>query len=97
MKVLLRVPMSNAPPDLAEKVKAKVVGQVSEIADQVGNDMLIASSAVLLKNRDGIGGPDDMVRFVSHVPPGLKRSACSQVFISEIQAARLTRADLPDI
>jgi hypothetical protein len=37
---------------------------VSEIADQVGNDMLIASSAVLLKNRDGIGGPDDMVRFV---------------------------------
>jgi hypothetical protein len=68
--------MSNAPPDLAEKVKAKVVGQVSEIADQVGNHMLIATSAVLLKNRDGLGGPGDMVRFVSHVPPGLKRPAC---------------------
>ena len=28
--------------------------------------MLIATSAVLLKNRDGLGGPDDMVGFVGH-------------------------------
>ena len=55
MKVTLRVPMSNAPPDLAKKVKAKVVGQVSEIADQVGYHLLVAS-AVLLKNRERVSG-----------------------------------------
>ena len=69
MKVLLRVPMSNAPFDLAEKVKAKVLSQMSEIADQVRDHVLVAGSAVLLKNRDGLGSPDDMVGFVSHVPP----------------------------
>ena len=31
--------------------------------------MLIATSAVLLKNRDGLGGPDDMVGFVGHASP----------------------------
>jgi hypothetical protein len=46
--------MPNAPLDLAEKVKAKVIGQVSEVADQVCDRMLIATSAVLLKNRDGL-------------------------------------------
>ena len=63
--------MSNAPSDLAEKVKAKVLSQVSEIADQVGYHVLVATSAVLLKNRDSLGGPDDMVGSVSHVgaPP----------------------------
>jgi hypothetical protein len=70
-KVLLRVLMSNAPSDLAKKVKAKVLSQVSEIADQVGYHVLVATSAALLKNRDSLGGPDDMVGFVSHVPPGL--------------------------
>ena len=47
MKVLLRVPMSNAPSDLAEKVKAKVLSQMSEIADQVRDHVLVARSAVL--------------------------------------------------
>jgi hypothetical protein len=47
MKVLLRIPMSNAPLDLAEKVKAKVLSQVSEIADQVRNHVLVARSAML--------------------------------------------------
>ena len=67
--MLLRVPMPNAPLDLAEKVKAKVIGQVSEVADQVCDRMLIATSAVLLKNRDGLGGPHDMVGFVGHASP----------------------------
>src|SRR6516162_6844249 len=89
MKVLLRVPMSNAPPDLAKKVKAEVVDQVSEIADQVGYHVLVATSAVLLKNRDSLGGPDDMVGSVSHVAPGLNGRATSQVSVSEIQTAPL--------
>jgi hypothetical protein len=59
-KVMFRVPMANAPPDLAEKVKAKVIGQVSKIADRVCDRMLVATSAVLLKNRNGLGGPDDI-------------------------------------
>jgi hypothetical protein len=83
--------MSNAPSDFAEKVKAKVLSQVSEIADQVGNHVLVATSAALLKNRDSLGGPDDNVGFVSHVPPGLKRPSTA---VSEIQTA--PRADLAD-
>jgi hypothetical protein len=38
--------MPNALLDLAEKVKAKVIGQVSEVADQVCDRMLIATSGV---------------------------------------------------
>jgi len=30
--------------------------------------MLIATSAVLLKNRDGLGGRDDIVCFFGHFP-----------------------------
>ena len=66
---------------LAKKVKAEVVGQVSEIADQVGYHVLVATSAVLLKNRDSLGGPDDMVGSVSHVAPGLNGRATSQVSV----------------
>jgi hypothetical protein len=97
MKGLLRVPMSNASPDLAKKVKAKVVGQVSEIADQVGYHVLVATLAVPLKNRDSLGGPNDMVGSVSHVPPGLKSAATSQVSVSEIQTVPLEPLRLPDI
>jgi hypothetical protein len=42
---------------------------VSEIADQVCDRMIIASPAVLLENRDGLGGPGDMVGFVGHAQP----------------------------
>ena len=55
--VMLRVPVPNAPPYLAEKVEAALLSQVSEIADQVCDGMLVTSAAVLLKNRDGLGGP----------------------------------------
>ena len=86
--------MSNASPDLTKKVKAKVVGQVPEIADQVGYHVLVATSAVLLKNRDSLGGPDDMVGFVSHVPPGLKRPPVKSLFR---KFKRRPAPDLPDI
>ena len=62
---------------------------MSEIADQVGYHVLVATSAVLLKNRDSLGGPDDMVGSVSHVAPGLNGRATSQVSVSEIQTAPL--------
>jgi hypothetical protein len=77
-KVLLRIPMSNAPPDLAKKVKAKVVGQVSEIADQVGS-RVVATSAALLKNRDSPAAQTIWSALSVMFPPGLKRRVTSQV------------------
>jgi hypothetical protein len=69
---------------LAEKVKAKVIGQVSEIADQVCDRMLVATSAVLLKNRNGLGGPDDMVGFVGHAFPRFKARPAHQGCESQV-------------
>jgi hypothetical protein len=59
--MVLRVPVSNAPSHLVEKVEATLLGQMSEIADQVCDGMLITSAAVPLKNGDRVGGPGDMV------------------------------------
>ena len=67
--IMLRVPVSNAPPYLAEKVEAALLGQMSEIADQVCDGMLVTSAAVPLKNCDRVGGPGDVVSFVDHASP----------------------------
>ena len=40
---------------------------MAKIADQVCDGMLIASAAVPLKNREGLGGPGDVVSFVGHI------------------------------
>jgi hypothetical protein len=61
--------MPNATPDVAEKVEAALLGQVSEIADQVCDRMLVTRAAVPLKNRDGLGGPGDVVSFMGHLSP----------------------------
>ena len=42
------VPMSNPSPDLTDKVKATFLSQVSEIANQVCDGMLVAGAAVPL-------------------------------------------------
>jgi hypothetical protein len=42
--------------------------QVAKIADQVCDGMLIASAAVPLKNRDGLGGPGDVVTAYHDAP-----------------------------
>jgi hypothetical protein len=39
---------------------------VAEIADKVGDRVIVSGSAAFLKNRDGLGGPGDMVGFVGH-------------------------------
>ena len=66
--MMLGVPVPNAPPDLAEKVEISLIGQVAKIADQVYDGMLIASAAVPLKNRDGLGGPGDVVTAYHDAP-----------------------------
>lgn len=55
--MMLRVPVPNTPLYLTEKVEAALLSQVSEIADQVCDGMLLTGAAVLLKNRDGLSGP----------------------------------------
>jgi hypothetical protein len=64
--MMFRVPMPNPSPDLTEKVKAALLSQVSEIANQVCDGMLVTGAAVPLKNRDGLGGPGNVVGFIGH-------------------------------
>jgi hypothetical protein len=46
--MMLRVPVPDAPLDLAEKVEAALLREVSEVADQVCNGMLVTSAAMPL-------------------------------------------------
>jgi len=65
-RMMLRVPVPDAPLDIAEKVEATLLCQVPEVADQVCDGMLIAGVAVSLKYGDGLGGPRDVVGFIGH-------------------------------
>src|SRR5208283_3641211 len=67
--MLLHIPVPNAPPDLAEKVETALLGQVSEVADQVSNGVLVTSAAAPLKNSDRLGSPGDVVGFIGHSSP----------------------------
>jgi hypothetical protein len=69
--MLFRVPVPNAPPHLAEKVETALISQVSEIADQVCDGMIVTSLTVPLKNRDCLGSPGNVVRFIGHASPRL--------------------------
>jgi len=51
--------------------------------------MLVATSAVLLKNRDSLGGPDDMVGFVGHASPRFKAHHLSSQTIGASDRADL--------
>jgi hypothetical protein len=64
--MMFRIPMPNPSPNLTDKVKATLLSQVSEIANQVCDGMLVAGAAVPLKNRDGLGGPGNVVGFIGH-------------------------------
>jgi hypothetical protein len=44
-----------------EKVETKLVGQVSEIGDQVGDSMLVAGTTVSLKSCDCFSGRGDVL------------------------------------
>ena len=64
--MMFRVPVPNPSPDLTDKVKAALLSQVSEIANQVCDSMLVTGAAVPLKNRDGLGGPGNVIGFIGH-------------------------------
>jgi hypothetical protein len=67
--MMFRVPMPNPSPDLTDKVEAALLGQVSEIADQVCDGMFVTGAAVPLKNRDSLGSPSNVVGFIGHALP----------------------------
>jgi hypothetical protein len=67
--MMFRVPMPNSSLHLTDKVEAALLSQVPKIADQVCNGMFITCAAVPLKNRDGLGGPRNVVGFISHALP----------------------------
>ena len=59
--MVFRVPMPNPSPDLTDKVEPALLGQMSEIADEVCDGMLVTGAAVPLKNSDGLGSPSNVV------------------------------------
>jgi hypothetical protein len=63
------IPMPNPSPNFTDKVEAALLSQVSEIADQVCDGMFVTGAAVPLKNRDGLGGPRNVVGFIGHARP----------------------------
>src|ERR1035437_11117998 len=67
--MMFRVPMPNPSPDLTDKVETALLSQVSEIADQVCDGMLVTGAAVPLKNRGGLRGPRNVVGFIGHALP----------------------------
>jgi hypothetical protein len=49
-------PMPNSSSDLTAKLEAALLSQMSEIADQVCDAILVSGAPVLLESRDGLDG-----------------------------------------
>ncbi len=60
------VPMPDASLYLTQEVEAALLGQVSEVANQVYDSMLVAGATMLLENGHRISGPGDVSGFVDH-------------------------------
>ena len=54
--------LGDAPLCLTDEVKAAILGQVSEVANEVRDRMLVARAAMLLKSRHGFSGPGNVAR-----------------------------------
>src|ERR1035437_1404785 len=85
--MMFRVPMPNPSPDLTDKFETALLSQVSEIADQVCDGMLVTGAAVPLKNRDGLRGPRNVVGFIGHARPSTWLSSCEGLLLSHNSAA----------
>lgn len=69
MSMTFREPMSNSSPDFTNKVKPAILGQMSEIADQICYSMLVIGATVLLKSCDCGDRPSKVFGFIAHVLP----------------------------
>jgi hypothetical protein len=65
MSMMLREPVANTTPNLGDKIEVALLGQVSEIADQVCDGVLFNGAAALLKNRERLGG-GNVFGFIDH-------------------------------
>ena len=63
-RMLLGVPVPKAASHLAKKIEATMLGEMPEIADQVGDGMFVTGAAVLLKHRDRFCRPGNMVSLI---------------------------------
>ena len=55
------------------KIKATIIGQMPEIANQVCDWMVVTSPAALPKNCDSLGGRGGVIGFVGH-PSSMKET-----------------------
>jgi hypothetical protein len=62
--MVLGVPVPKAAPHLAKKIETTMLGQMPEIADQVGDGMFVTCAAVLLEHRDRFCRPGNMVSLI---------------------------------
>ena len=66
MSMMLREPVANTTPNLGDKIEIALLGQVSEITNQVRDGMLFNGAAAPLKNRERLGGGDNVFGFIDH-------------------------------
>ena len=59
------VPVPNAPLYLTDEVKAALLGQVSEVANEVCDGMFVACAATFLENCHRFRSPSDVVSIMS--------------------------------
>jgi hypothetical protein len=64
--MMLGVPVPNTPLCLTDEVEAALLGQVSEVTNEVCDDMFIACAATFLENCHRFRSPRDVVSFVDH-------------------------------
>src|ERR1700752_3451179 len=65
-RVLLCVPVRDASLNLAEKILSALLCQVSEVANQIGDRVFLARSAMSLENLQGLSSARDVISFVDH-------------------------------
>jgi type IV secretory pathway VirB2 component (pilin) len=73
--MMLSMPMPNASLDFLQKIQPTLLGQMTKIAIQIGDGVLIVGLATPLKDRDGFDRPCDIVGLISHLFPRLQHSS----------------------
>jgi hypothetical protein len=68
MSMMLREPVANTTPNFGDKIEVALLGQVSEIADQVCDGVLFNGAAAPLKNRERLRSGGDVLGFIDHAP-----------------------------
>jgi hypothetical protein len=64
--MLLCIPVSDPPADLFKKIEPALFGQMAEIADEIGDSVVIARSTETLKRRYGGGRPGNVISPFKH-------------------------------